>query len=216
MWARETAGLTVDEAAEKLGLKDLARATARQKLQELENGQRDPAPTTLQKAASIYRRPLVAFYMSQPPARGDRGEDFRAAKSASAQDNATLDALLRDVRARQQMVREVLEDAEEFSPAHSLVALASRMGRKPWQLRSGLRLASQKNSKGEAETSERCSRSFVLRPSGSAFMSSSSVTLVRIIQTLARTYSAASRWRMTWHPSSSSMTTTQQSPVRSP
>lgn len=116
VWARETAGLTVDEAAEKLGLKDSARATARQKLQELENGQRDPAPTTLQKAASIYRRPLVAFYMSQPPARGDRGEDFRAAKSASAQDNATLDALLRDVRARQQMVREVLEDAEESQP----------------------------------------------------------------------------------------------------
>ncbi len=70
----------------------------------------------LERAASIYRRPLVTFYMSQPPARGDRGEDFRATKSASERENATLDALLRDVRARQQMVRVVLDDAEEAQP----------------------------------------------------------------------------------------------------
>jgi Zn-dependent peptidase ImmA (M78 family) len=115
-WARETAGLTVAEAAEKLGLKDTAKATAAQKLQDLEDGKRDLAQTTLQKAASIYRRPLIAFYMSKPPARGDRGEDFRSATSSSARENGTLDALLRDVRARQQMVREVLEDADEAKP----------------------------------------------------------------------------------------------------
>jgi Zn-dependent peptidase ImmA (M78 family) len=115
-WARETAGLTVEEAAEKLGLKDTAKATAVQKLDELENGKRELAATTLHKAASVYRRPLAAFYMSQPPARGDRGEDFRSSKSASARDNATLDALIRDVRVRQQMVREVLEDADEAEP----------------------------------------------------------------------------------------------------
>ena len=77
---------------------------------------RDLAQTTLQKAASLYRRPLVAFYLAEPPARGERGEDFRAAKSASTRDNGTLDALLRDVRARQQMVRDVLEDADEAEP----------------------------------------------------------------------------------------------------
>jgi Zn-dependent peptidase ImmA (M78 family) len=48
-----------------------------------------------------------------PPARGERGEDFRSSKTASARENATLDALLRDVRARQQMVREVIEEADE-------------------------------------------------------------------------------------------------------
>jgi Zn-dependent peptidase ImmA (M78 family) len=114
--ARETAGLSVDEAAEKLGLRDTAKATAVEKLQDLEDGQRDLAQTTLQKAASLYRRPLVAFYLAEPPARGERGEDFRVAKSASTRDNGTLDALLRDVRARQQMVRDVLEDAEEAEP----------------------------------------------------------------------------------------------------
>lgn len=112
-WARETAGLTVAEAAEKLGLKDTAKQSAIEKLLALEDGTRDPAPTTLQKAASLYRRPLVAFYLSAPPRRGDRGDDFRSSKSASARANGTLDALLRDSRARQQMVRQVLEDTEE-------------------------------------------------------------------------------------------------------
>ena len=112
-WARETAGLTVGEAAEKLGLKDSAKATAIEKLHALEHGKLGLSRTMLERAASIYRRPLVTFYMSQPPARGDRGEDFRATKRASDRENAILDALLRDVRARQQMVREVLDDTEE-------------------------------------------------------------------------------------------------------
>jgi Zn-dependent peptidase ImmA (M78 family)/transcriptional regulator with XRE-family HTH domain len=112
-WARETAGLTVEEAAEKLGLNDSARATAIQKLQAFEDGTTTLSRTMLERAASVYRRPLIAFYMSDPPARGDRGEDFRATRSASDRDNATLDALLRDVRARQQMVREVLDETEE-------------------------------------------------------------------------------------------------------
>jgi Zn-dependent peptidase ImmA (M78 family)/transcriptional regulator with XRE-family HTH domain len=112
-WARETAGLSVAEAAEKLGLKDTAKASAVEKLRELETGKRDPAQGILQKAASLYRRPLVAFYLAEPPARGERGEDFRAAKSSSPRENAMLDALLRDVKARQQMVRDVLEDGDE-------------------------------------------------------------------------------------------------------
>ena len=63
---------------------------------------------------SAYRRPLIAFCMAAPPKRGDRGEDFRTVSgSVSVRDNGTLDALLRDVRARQQMLRQVLEDEEE-------------------------------------------------------------------------------------------------------
>jgi Zn-dependent peptidase ImmA (M78 family) len=115
-WARETAGLSVVEAAEKLGLRDSAKATAAEKLLALEAGQRLLGQTTLQRAASVYRRPLIAFYMVEPPARADRGEDFRASKPASARENGTLDALLRDVRARQQMLRQVLEDEEKASP----------------------------------------------------------------------------------------------------
>ncbi len=113
-WARETAGFSVPEAAEKLGLKDTAKATATEKLQALESGDGRLPRTVLQKAAIAFRRPMITFYLSRPPRRGERGDDFRTAPgSVSARENGMLDALVRDVRARQQIVREVLVDEEE-------------------------------------------------------------------------------------------------------
>ncbi len=116
-WARETAGLSVEEAAKKLGLKDSAKASAVEKLLAFEKGAREPGQTTLLKAAALYRRPLIAFYMAERPQRGERGEDFRMPSvSASARENGMLDALVRDVRARQQMLRQVLQEEEEAQP----------------------------------------------------------------------------------------------------
>lgn len=114
-WARETAGLSVEEAAEKLGLKATPQASAAEKLRQIESGARAINQTLLQKAVTIYRRPLVAFYLTRPPVRGERGEDFRSfSGTVSPRDNATLDALIRDVRARQQMLREILVDDEDM------------------------------------------------------------------------------------------------------
>ena len=57
---------------------------------------------------------MLAFYMTQPPLKGDRGEDFRRTPgSISRRDNSLLDALLRDIRARQEMVRALLEDEDD-------------------------------------------------------------------------------------------------------
>jgi hypothetical protein len=67
--------------------------------------------------AKQYRRPLLVFYMSVPPRKGDRGQDFRtlpAGQSRAAE--ALLDALIRDVHARQSMVRALLEDEDETEP----------------------------------------------------------------------------------------------------
>jgi Zn-dependent peptidase ImmA (M78 family) len=122
VWARETAGLSVEEAAKKLGLKDTAKATAADKLRAIERGERGLSQGTLQRAVVSYRRPLIAFYLSDLPELGERGEDFRTVVGAP-RDNGTLDALLRDVRARQKMLREVLEDEEEARPL-SFVASA--------------------------------------------------------------------------------------------
>lgn len=115
-WARETAGLTVEEAADKLALGSSERVTAASKLSALEAGDRSPTSAQLLKAAALYKRPLITFYMPEPPQRGDRGEDFRTAPGeVSKRANGLLDALLRDVKARQQMVRNILEDEEEAS-----------------------------------------------------------------------------------------------------
>lgn len=113
-WARETAGFTVPEAAPKLGLRDGANGTAAEKLTAIEETGQISRPV-LQKAAAVFRRPLIAFYLPDVPRRGERGEDFRAPAggSVSQKEEGMLDALVRDVRARQQLVREILDDEEE-------------------------------------------------------------------------------------------------------
>jgi Zn-dependent peptidase ImmA (M78 family)/transcriptional regulator with XRE-family HTH domain len=116
-WARESAGFSLEEAADRLGLTTSDRQTAVEKLTELESGEKFPTRAQLTKIASVYRRPLLTFYMTEPPIRGERGDDFRTLPGlVSSRDNAALDALLRDIRARQEMVRSLLEDDEETAP----------------------------------------------------------------------------------------------------
>ena len=130
-WARETAGLELEEAADRLDfIKPTEDESAAQRLLAFESGDRTPTRNQLLKFATVYRRPLLAFYMKQPPAKGERGDDFRqTAGRVSRRDNSLLDALLRDIRARQEMVRSLLEDEEE---AHELTFVGSaKMDQEP-------------------------------------------------------------------------------------
>jgi len=117
VWARESAGLSLEEAAERLGITSSERSSAVEKLGEIEAGAKFPTRSQLTRFAQVYRRPLITFYMKQPPRKGERGEDFRTLPAAvSNRDSANLDALLRDIRARQEMVKSLLEDEEETRP----------------------------------------------------------------------------------------------------
>ena len=77
VWARETAGLTKKDAAKKLGFQDSTRSSAVEKLARIERGQKEPSRSQLTRMAAQYRRPLLSFYLSKPPRKGDRGVDFR-------------------------------------------------------------------------------------------------------------------------------------------
>lgn len=112
-WARETAGLSLEAAAARLGFATSARSTSTQKLEAFERGESKPTRNQLLKISATYRRPLTAFYRATPPLRGSRGEDFRTVVGARPKNEALLDALLRDIRARQDMVRSILEDDED-------------------------------------------------------------------------------------------------------
>lgn len=115
-WARETAGLAVDEAAPKVGLRDTRQGSAADRLRALEAGQGEPTRPTLLKMARVYRRPLLSFYLAAPPPRAERGEDFRTLPQALRIDSVgAVDALVRDIRARQSVVRALLDD-EEAAP----------------------------------------------------------------------------------------------------
>ncbi|OYQ36519.1 DNA-binding protein [Niveispirillum lacus] len=114
IWARESAGLSIADAADKIGLLPSETASASDKLIEFETGVKSPTRNQLVKIAAVYRRPLITFYMAVPPPKGERGEDFRAhSVGISNRENALLDALLRDIRGRQEMVRSLLEDEDE-------------------------------------------------------------------------------------------------------
>ncbi|MFN3273056.1 MAG: ImmA/IrrE family metallo-endopeptidase [Paracoccus sp. (in: a-proteobacteria)] len=114
VWARETAGLSIEEAAHKIGLTSSARGTAAEKLEAMETGQRAPSEAQLAKMATAYHRPLLSLYMAEPPRPADRGEDFRTMRAPVArQEAAWLDALVRDVRARQSILHDMMEDEED-------------------------------------------------------------------------------------------------------
>lgn len=117
VWARESAGLDLKDAAKKLALSDSKDGSSMDKLLELERGARRPTRNQLNRIAKTYRRPLLTFYMAAPPKKAPRGEDFRSTgQDVSARENALLDALLRDLKARQEMVRDLLEDLDEAAP----------------------------------------------------------------------------------------------------
>lgn len=116
-WARETAGLSPEEAVRKLPIRDAWGVKAVDRLGALETGQIEPTRSTLVSMSKQYRRPLLTFYLSAPPRKGDRGTDFRTLSVGSAPaTDAILDALIRETRARQSMVRAVLEDEDEADP----------------------------------------------------------------------------------------------------
>src|SRR5260370_13495248 len=97
-WARETAGLTLEDAAQKLQLNPARGVSAVDRLTALEAGDEIPTRAMLVRMANQYRRPLLTFYLSTPPRRGDRGQDFRTLPPDHAlADDALFDALIRDV-----------------------------------------------------------------------------------------------------------------------
>ncbi len=129
LWARETAGLSIEEATHKLGIKDGKAASASEKLAALESGNKEPSRALLLRMSRVYHRPLLTFYLEKPPGIGDRGEDFRTLPDQfDAVDNAHVDMLIRDIKARQSTVRETLVDEEEGEPLAFIGKYTSEQG----------------------------------------------------------------------------------------
>jgi len=128
-WARETAGLTLEEGATKIDLHQARGVSPVDRLAALESGDDEPTRSLLTRMAKQYRRPLLTFYMTAPPRKGDRGQDFRTLpEDYSDTDEALLDALIRDVKARQSIVRAMLEDEEDTEPLRFVGSLRMSQG----------------------------------------------------------------------------------------
>lgn len=123
VWARETAGLTPAEAVKKLGINTSKNMSGAEKLAAYEKGVLSPSRPLLLKMSQQYRRPLVAFYMKSRPANGTRSEDFRNIPDRDPDSDILISVLVRNVRARQSAVKEILIDDE--SPPLNFVASKS-------------------------------------------------------------------------------------------
>ncbi len=111
VWARDVAGLSLPQAARALGFKDSKKRSARDRLAALEAGDEQPSHSVLRKMARAYRRSLVHFYLREPPPEGNRGKDFRMVPGeVPPAFNPHLDALIRDVMGRQDIIRDLLEE----------------------------------------------------------------------------------------------------------
>ncbi len=114
IWARKSAGLSVEEASIKLQLTDSKTISAVDKLLAFESQEKDPSRSLLVKMAKLYKKPLLTLYMEEQPLRGDRGEDFRTLPvNVVPTENAYVDVLIRDIKARQSLLRETLIEEDE-------------------------------------------------------------------------------------------------------
>jgi Zn-dependent peptidase ImmA (M78 family) len=112
-WARVTAGLSLEEAAHAIELKEAYGTSGPGRLAALELGKDEPSRPLLLKMAKAYRRSLLVFYLEHPPKAGDRGKDFRTLPGGKEPlYNPVLDTLIRDIRGRQGIIRSLLEDSE--------------------------------------------------------------------------------------------------------
>ena len=112
-WARETAGLDMAEAATKI-YADSQKSSAVDKMRALEAGQRELTQKQLVRLAKAYHQPQIVFYLPKPPRPDEPLEDLRTAPSEGfdRKAEAWLGLLIRDMRASQSIVRDLLEDEE--------------------------------------------------------------------------------------------------------
>lgn len=116
-WAREDAGLSLDEAARRLRLRRSNLVTPGNRLAQYETGAQ-PVPSELvHLMCGVYRQPIINFFASEPPLPDDYGHDFRTFhEPTTPEEEGALRAIQGDLFVRQSVVRDSLEESEDHSP----------------------------------------------------------------------------------------------------
>ena len=118
-WARESIGLTIPDVSKRLNIREGT-------IEEWETGDRKPTLNTLKKLTNLYKRPLSAFFLPEPPQEQPLPTDFRVLPE-DARRPFTRKALLAIRRARylQSIATELLreEDMTDQFPAFQKVTL---------------------------------------------------------------------------------------------
>lgn len=111
IWARESIGKDVKDAARKLG-------KSTEFVEELEAGKKKPRLTQLEKLAQLYKRPLAALLLSTPPPPLPIPEDFRTLPPEEREpfSSETRLAIRRAIRIQRLATELTKELKEDISP----------------------------------------------------------------------------------------------------
>lgn len=107
VWARETAGYSIEGAADKVGV-------AQERLEAWEAGKARPGISHLRRLASTYKRPLPALFLARPPEEPPELPDFRRVRSRAAGLSPDTRFAIRDARRWQEIASEIAEDQERL------------------------------------------------------------------------------------------------------
>ncbi len=117
-WARDTAGFSIAEAADKLGI-DAEKLTA------WENPKDEATPSIPQarKLAALFKRPLAVFYLPEPPTRFQVMRDLRRLPGIGARHfSPALQLEIRAATERRELALDLAADLDEELPRFTLLA----------------------------------------------------------------------------------------------
>lgn len=104
VWARESAGLSLVDAADKLGIESDV-------LMDWEAGIEGPSIPQLRAMASLYKRPLSVFFLQEVPLKFQPLADFR--RAGGGRYSAALTQEIRFATEHREVARELLADLGE-------------------------------------------------------------------------------------------------------
>ncbi len=119
VWARKEANLSAGRAAIKAHIKNLKARGVREglpsalRLERWEEGIGTPTFPQLENLAKAYRRPVLTFFLPEPPVKQTRLQDFRTIGNKSIDSDAfspEFSALLRQIEALQISLQDLLEE----------------------------------------------------------------------------------------------------------
>lgn len=109
VWARNTAGHTIETASKKLGI-------SAERLQAWESGAEKPTFAQLRHLGMTYKRPIAVFYLSEPPTTFEAIRDFRRTGEGDAPPSPSLYLEIRKAQDRHSWALELLDDLDEGIP----------------------------------------------------------------------------------------------------
>lgn len=113
VWAREREGLSLEEAAERIGI-------PAERLREWEQGTERPSMSQLRTVGDIYRRPIAVFFLREAPLGFDPQREFRRLPGVTPKtESPELRLALRNALYRREIAKELLDGLREPIPEFS-------------------------------------------------------------------------------------------------